>query len=56
VSAALHVGVDMTPDMLAKAREGAREKGFLPPRVEFRLGEIENLPAGDNTVVGLHSC
>ena len=44
------VGVDMTPDMLAKAREGARERGLLPPRVEFRLGEIENLPAGDNTV------
>ena len=22
----------------------------MPPRVEFRLGEIENLPAGDNTV------
>lgn len=44
------VGVDMTPDMLARAREGGREKGLVPPRVEFRLGEIENLPAGDNTV------
>ena len=30
--------------------QGAREKGLVPPRVEFRLGEIENLPAGDNTV------
>ena len=44
------IGVDMTPDMLAKAREEAGVRGFMPPRMEFRLGEIENLPAGDNTV------
>lgn len=43
------IGVDMTPDMLSKAREGAKERGDACSNVEFRLGEIENLPAGDNT-------
>lgn len=38
------VGVDMTPEMLARARDGARKAEMLPPRLEFRLGEIENLP------------
>ena len=38
------VGVDMTPEMLARARDGARQAEMLPPRLEFRLGEIENLP------------
>ncbi len=42
------VGVDMTPDMLAKARKNANDGGF--ENVEFRLGEIENLPLGDCTV------
>src|SRR5436190_20064443 len=42
------IGVDMTPEMLAKARENARKNGFT--NVEFRLGEIETLPAADNTV------
>lgn len=41
------VGVDMTPDMLATARRIAKEHRVR--NVEFRLGEIENLPAGDNT-------
>jgi SAM-dependent methyltransferase len=41
------IGVDMTPEMVAKARENAR-KGEVE-NVEFRLGEIENLPAADNT-------
>jgi SAM-dependent methyltransferase len=41
------IGVDMTPEMIAKARENARKGGFQ--NVEFRLGEIENLPAADNT-------
>lgn len=41
------IGVDMTPEMLDKARENA-EKGEYG-NVEFRLGEIENLPVGDNT-------
>ena len=42
------IGVDMTPEMLEKARENARKGNF--GNVEFRLGEIENLPAADNSV------
>lgn len=42
------IGVDMTPDMVDRARENARKDGF--GNVEFRLGEIENLPAADNSV------
>ena len=42
------IGVDMTPEMLEKARENA-EKGDYS-NVEFRLGEIENLPVADNSV------
>jgi ubiquinone/menaquinone biosynthesis C-methylase UbiE len=42
------IGVDMTPEMIEKARENA-EKGNYD-NVEFRLGEIENLPAADNSV------
>ncbi|MCG6533164.1 MAG: arsenite methyltransferase [Syntrophales bacterium LBB04] len=41
------IGVDMTPEMLDKARENIRKGDF--PQVEFRLGEIENLPVADNT-------
>ena len=44
------VGVDMTPDMLAKARAGAEKRGIGSDVLEFRLGEIENLPAGDATM------
>ena len=40
------VGVDMTPEMLSTARRIARENRIR--NVEFRLGEIENLPAADN--------
>lgn len=40
------VGVDMTPEMLSKARKIAQENKIR--NVEFRLGEIENLPAADN--------
>ncbi len=40
------IGVDMTPEMLDKARENARKDGYQ--NVEFRLGEIENLPVADN--------
>ena len=46
------IGVDMTPEMLAKARRNAkafRERTGLD-NVEFRLGEIENLPAADQSV------
>ena len=42
------IGVDMTPEMLEKARENARKAGVK--NVEFRLGEIENLPVADNSV------
>ena len=42
------IGVDMTPEMIEKARENA-EKGNYE-NVEFRLGEIENLPVADNSV------
>lgn len=41
------IGIDMTPDMVTKARDNA-EKGEYS-NVEFRLGEIENLPVADNT-------
>ena len=41
------IGIDMTPDMLSKARNNA-EKGRFK-NVEFRLGEIEFLPVADNT-------
>ena len=40
------VGVDMTPDMLSLSRSIAKEQHYC--NVEFRLGEIENLPAADN--------
>jgi len=42
------IGVDMTPEMIEKARENARRGGY--ENVEFRLGEIENLPAPDNSI------
>jgi arsenite methyltransferase len=40
--------VDMTPEMIDKARENARKGRY--ENVEFRLGEIENLPVADSTV------
>ena len=46
------IGVDMTPEMLAKARTniaGYRQRTGLD-NVEFRLGEIEHLPVADATV------
>jgi ubiquinone/menaquinone biosynthesis C-methylase UbiE len=42
------IGIDMTPEMVEKARENATKGDFK--NVEFRLGEIENLPAADNSV------
>ena len=42
------IGVDMTPEMLERARDNARRGGFT--NVEFRLGEIEALPVADSTV------
>lgn len=46
------IGVDMTPEMLSKARRGLakyRELSGLD-NVEFRLGEIEHLPLGDASI------
>jgi arsenite methyltransferase len=49
------IGVDMTHEMLAKARANAARVGAA--NVEFRLGEIEHLPIGDNTAdVILSNC
>jgi arsenite methyltransferase len=42
------IGVDMTPTMISKARSNADRGNYH--NVEFRLGEIENLPVADNTV------
>jgi len=42
------IGVDMTPEMLERARKNAKKGGF--ENVEFRLGEIENLPVADNSI------
>jgi SAM-dependent methyltransferase len=42
------IGVDMTPEMVDRARENARRNGYT--NVEFRLGEIENLPAADSSI------
>ena len=41
------IGVDMTSEMIDNARENARKGEYT--NVEFRLGEIENLPIADNT-------
>ena len=42
------IGVDMTPEMISKARANAEKAAYR--NVEFRLGEIENLPVADSTV------
>ena len=42
------IGVDMTGEMIAKARANAAEGGY--DNVEFRLGEIEHLPVADSSV------
>ena len=42
------IGVDMTPAMVSRARSNAENGGY--GNVEFRLGEIENLPVADSTV------
>jgi len=40
-------GVDMTPEMVSKARANAERSGYR--NIEFRLGEIENLPVADRS-------
>jgi SAM-dependent methyltransferase len=42
------IGVDMTPEMVEKAKENAKKN--KANNVEFRIGEIENLPLEDNSV------
>lgn len=42
------IGVDMTPEMIEKAKKN--EDNNRVKNVEFRLGEIENLPVADNSV------
>ncbi len=42
------IGVDMTPEMIRKAKTNARKGGYK--NVEFRLGEIENLPLQNSSV------
>lgn len=41
------IGVDMTPEMVSKARHNAEKSGY--ENVEFRLGEIESLPVANDT-------
>lgn len=42
------IGVDMTPEMIETARENAAKGNYS--NVEFRLGELENLPVADGSV------
>jgi ubiquinone/menaquinone biosynthesis C-methylase UbiE len=42
------IGVDMTPEMVEKARRHLEQTGLA--QVEFRLGEIEHLPVADNAI------
>lgn len=42
------IGVDMTPEMIKRARKNAEKRGYT--NVEFRLGEIEHLPVADESV------
>ena len=42
------IGVDMTPEMVTRARANARKGGYA--NVDFRLGEIESLPVADTTI------
>ena len=43
------IGVDMTPEMVSRARENAAKAGSFA-NTDFRLGEIEHLPVADGTV------
>jgi ubiquinone/menaquinone biosynthesis C-methylase UbiE len=42
------IGIDMTPEMIEKARENAKKGNYN--NVEFRLGEIEKIPVEDNSI------
>ncbi|MCB1874303.1 MAG: arsenite methyltransferase [Gammaproteobacteria bacterium] len=53
--AGMVIGVDMTPDMVSKARRNAVKGSY--PNIDFRLGEIEHLPVADSSVdVIISSC
>lgn len=47
------IGVDMTPEMISRARDNARK--VQAKNVEFRLGEIEHLPVADSTIDAIMS-
>jgi arsenite methyltransferase len=47
------IGVDMTPEMIMRARDNARK--IAAKNVEFRLGEIEHLPVADQTIDAIMS-
>ncbi|MCL6471361.1 MAG: arsenite methyltransferase [Firmicutes bacterium] len=42
------IGIDMTPEMIERAKNNAKNGSY--ENVEFRLGEIENLPVADNSI------
>ncbi|MBU1180305.1 arsenite methyltransferase [Patescibacteria group bacterium] len=42
------IGVDMTKEMIKRARANAKKQGY--DNVEFKLGDIENLPIDDNSI------
>jgi len=42
------IGIDMTPEMIAKAQANAKKGNYK--NVEFRLGEIEHLPVADDSI------
>ncbi len=42
------IGIDMTPEMIDKARKNAAKGGY--ENVEFRLGEIEHMPVADGII------
>jgi len=49
------IGIDMTEEMINKAEENAKKYGYK--NVEFRLGDIEKLPVGDNSIdVAISNC
>jgi SAM-dependent methyltransferase len=49
------IGVDMTPEMIGKARDNARRLGVI--NAEFRLSEIEHLPLADASAdVAISNC
>ncbi len=49
------IGVDMTPDMIARAQQNAQRSGYK--NVDFRLGELEDMPVDDDSIdVILSNC